>query len=256
MLPRLIGVRSKGCFLISTCHPQCDHSGNTTILPHRRGIITDLQESLLRSVSKVGDSSYFYLTGGTALAEFYLGHRKSFDLDLFTGEKRLVLPFSFSMEKKLAAQFDVKVVRRFETFCEFELRRNAESVRLQLAYDSPFRFREPVETDLGMRVNDYDDIIVDKLLAFFGRKEARDAIDVFFILQTEDFWTLVEQARKKDPGFDLYWFAIVLAEVRNLPDELSSYPVEMILDVDIRQMKSLFALRSKEVIDRIKPSSR
>jgi len=34
----------------------------------------------------------FYLTGGTALAEFYLAHRKSFDLDIFTTEKGIIIP--------------------------------------------------------------------------------------------------------------------------------------------------------------------
>jgi len=49
-----------------------------------KGIITKLQKEILFIFSKLADSRIFYLTGGTALAEFYLGHRKSFDLDLFT----------------------------------------------------------------------------------------------------------------------------------------------------------------------------
>jgi len=35
------------------------------------------------------------------LAEFYLGHRKSFDLDLFTSEKELILPFSRILEEEM-----------------------------------------------------------------------------------------------------------------------------------------------------------
>ncbi|MCX5975766.1 MAG: nucleotidyl transferase AbiEii/AbiGii toxin family protein [Coprothermobacterota bacterium] len=41
----------------------------------------------MASLSQIPDLIQFYLTGGTALAEFYLGHRKSFDLDIFTGEE-------------------------------------------------------------------------------------------------------------------------------------------------------------------------
>ena len=64
-----------------------------------KGIITAVQKALLTTFSALGDSRHFYLTGGTALAEFYLGHRRSFDLDLFTAEDRLVLPFSRVLEQ-------------------------------------------------------------------------------------------------------------------------------------------------------------
>ncbi|MDP1547610.1 MAG: hypothetical protein Q8L87_16500 [Anaerolineales bacterium] len=36
-------------------------------------------------------------------------------------------------------------------------------------------------TALG--INDYPDLRVDKLLAYFGRAEPRDAVDLYFILQ-------------------------------------------------------------------------
>ena len=52
-----------------------------------------------------------------------------------------------------------------------------KSTRIQLAYDSPFRFEKPLDPDIGVKGNDYKDLIVDKL---------RDAIDLFFILKTED----------------------------------------------------------------------
>ncbi len=54
-----------------------------------KGLLSAGQRRFLRLFSKTPDSTHFYLTGGTALAEFYLGHRYSFDLDLFTGEPAL-----------------------------------------------------------------------------------------------------------------------------------------------------------------------
>jgi len=111
-----------------------------------RGIITAGQLDFLRAFSSLEDSGHFYLTGGTALAEFYLGHRRSFDLDLFTAERGLVLPFSRSLEKELQGRFELKVVRRFETFVELEASHPGEELKVQLAFDSPFRFEEPVES--------------------------------------------------------------------------------------------------------------
>jgi hypothetical protein len=222
------------------------------LLLKSKGIITDLQREILIIFSEIRDSKMFYLTGGTALAEFYLGHRKSFDLDIFTTEKGLIIPFSYAFEQELKKNFLVKVVRRYETFVEFEVSAKGDSTKVQLAYDSPFRFENPVDSDIGVKVNDYTDLIVDKLLAFFGRAEPRDAIDLFFILKTEDFWKLIELAKQKDPGFDLYWLAIALHKIKNFPDDLKDWPVETIKKVDIKELKGLLLNLSREIIDKIK----
>lgn len=186
------------------------------------------------------------------MAEFYLAHRKSYDLDIFTTEKGLIIPFSYTFEEEIKKNFSLKVVRRFETLVEFEISDKEKSTRVQLALDSPFRFEEPLDTDLGIKVNDYKDLIVDKLLAFFGRAEPRDAIDLYFILETENFWDLVELAKQKDPGFDLYWLANALHRVKGYPENIKDLPVEMIKEINIKELKKLFLNLSKEVMEKIK----
>ncbi|MDI6754231.1 MAG: nucleotidyl transferase AbiEii/AbiGii toxin family protein [Thermodesulfobacteriota bacterium] len=57
-----------------------------------KGTITPIQKNLLYDIGQIREASYFYLTGGTALAEFYLGHRRSYDLDFFTAEGDLLIP--------------------------------------------------------------------------------------------------------------------------------------------------------------------
>jgi predicted nucleotidyltransferase component of viral defense system len=222
------------------------------LLLKSKGIINDSLREILIIFSQIRDSKMFYLTGGTALAEFYLGHRKSFDLDIFTTEKGLIIPFSYAFEQELKKIFLVKAVRRYETFVEFEVSAKGDSTKVQLAYDLPFRFENPVDSDIGVKVNDYTDLIVDKLLAFFGRAEPRNAIDLFFILKTEDFWKLIELAKQKDPGFDLYWLAIALHKIKNFPDDLKDWPVETIKKVDIKELKNLLLNLSREIIDKIK----
>ena len=216
------------------------------------GIITDLQREILLIFSTIPDSDMFYLTGGTALTEFYLAHRKSFDLDIFTTEKALVIPFSHVFEDEIKKVFQIKVIRRLETFVEFEVSGKDEKTRVQIALDSPFRFENPVDSDIGIKVNDYTDLIVDKLLAFFGRAEPRDAVDLFFILKDEDFWKLTELAKGKDPGFDLYWMAIALKKVDNFPDEINLWPVDMIKEVNPKEIKTLFSKLAIEIMERIK----
>jgi len=114
------------------------------LLPKSRGIITELQKEILKAFSRIPDSSAFYLTGGTALAEFYLAHRKSYDLDLFTTERGIVIPFSYAFEEETKKAFSLKVIRRFETFVEFEVSDKRNSTKVQLALDSSFRFEEPM----------------------------------------------------------------------------------------------------------------
>jgi len=219
-----------------------------------KGVVTELQREILHAFSKIPDAGSFYLSGGTALADFFFAHRKSFDLDLFTSEEGLVLPFSRILENELQQDLSVRIVRRFESFVEYEVGVGEDSTKVQLAYDSPFRFGEPLDSDLKVKVNDYKDLIVDKLLAFFGRAEPRDAIDLFFILQTEDVWELVQSAEVKDPGFDIYWLAVALGKVKGFPDDILRWPVEMIREIDAGHLKIKFLSLAEKIMARIRAS--
>lgn len=224
--------------------------------PRSRGLLTEAQLRILEHFKGLPDAEYYYLTGGTALAEFYLGHRRSFDLDLFTTEEGLIVPFSRVLEERFQREgFSTRAIRRLVSFAEFEVSWQTETVRLHLAYDSPYRFGPPEETAL-VRVNNFQDLVVDKLLTFFGRAEPRDAVDLFFILQTEGFAELTRLAGQKDPGFDLYWLAVALEKVQGFPDELERWPVEMIKPLDIGELKVLFQRLAEEIMDGLNPGQR
>jgi len=222
------------------------------LLLRGKGIITDLQREISHIFSRISDSRMFYLRGGTALAEFYLAHRKSFDLDIFTAEKGIIIPFSYAFEEEIKKYFSLKVIRRFESFVEFEVMDKEKSTRVQLALDSPFRFEKPLESDAGVLVNDYKDLVVDNLLAFFRRAEPRDAIDLFLITNTEDFWELTELAKQKDPGFDLYWLAVALHKIKEYPESINDLPVVMIKEINIKDLKDLFLNLSMEIMGKIR----
>ncbi|MEW6607717.1 MAG: nucleotidyl transferase AbiEii/AbiGii toxin family protein [bacterium] len=216
-------------------------------------IITNLQKEILSLFSQIPDYENFYLSGGTALSEFYLGHRLSYDLDFFTSKNDLILPFSEAMETRLEKEgFSVVARRKFQTFVEFKLGKKEEETIIHLAYDSPFRFAPSLSSIFGVKVRDWTDIIVDKLLAFFGRAEPRDAIDLFFILKKEDIWHLLELAKQKDPGFDLYWLTVALEKVRIFPDSISQWPVDMLVTVDIKELKDTFLSLARKIMDKIK----
>ena len=203
-----------------------------------KGLLSPIQRDFLALFSRIPDQAQFYLTGGTALSEYYLGHRLSFDLDLFTSETELILPISFQIQELCAASnLGLSVTRRFTSFVEFVINRGDESLKVDLALDSPFRFAPPVDSDLGVLVNNFQDLQADKLLAYYGRAEPRDAVDLYFILQQTSIDELLEQAKQKDPGFDLYWFAIALNRAESFPNEIEHWPVKMLQIVHAPELK-------------------
>ena len=218
-----------------------------------KGILNDIQKGILFSFGELPESNFFYLSGGTALSEFYLGHRLSYDLDFFTTEKELIPSFLKTLEEGLEKKgFSIKIVKRFMTFGEFEIGKVDDSTKIHIASESPFRFEKPLDTEFGVKVNDYKDIIIDKFLTFFGRTEPRDTVDLFFILKKEDFWKLAEIAVQKDPGFDLYWMAVALEKVKSFPDEIERWPVQMISEFKVSELKEKFLNLAKEIMDRIR----
>lgn len=206
-----------------------------------KGILSAFQKTFLQLFASLPDQEHFYLTGGTALAEYYLGHRLSYDLDLFTSESDLIVPFSYRMEQAAkAASMEVVVVRRFASFIEFQINQGEDKLKVDLALDSPFRFAPTELSNSGVWVNDFQDIQTDKTLAFFGRAEPRDAIDLYFLLKRTRFEELAELAHQKDTGFDLYWFAVALNRAVNFPDEIERWPVRMLVTCDPVDLKRSF----------------
>ena len=145
-------------------------------------ILTNIQHRLLHEVSNVPDSGQFYLTGGTALAEFYLKHRRSEDLDFFTALPEIIGTFSINIEKHLHENsYAVKRLRGASSFVELEISKEQESVLIHLAQDAAFRLQATkiFKEYPGLNIDDLEDIAADKLLALFGRAMLRNFIAVW-----------------------------------------------------------------------------
>ena len=203
-------------------------------------VISSLQDSLLRQFGGVPDSESFYLTGGTALAHFYLKHRRSNDLDFFTVVEELIDPFSRQLQTAMERRgMVVERQRGFRSFVELVATREQEQTLIHLAQDAVFRF-EPVRTFpeyVGLNVDNLVDIASNKLLALFGRATLRDFIDVYALVNRGHFQTeeLIEKAKRKDPGFDLYWLGVAFERLKTFRDDSP----EMLLLVEPIQMKQL-----------------
>jgi predicted nucleotidyltransferase component of viral defense system len=208
-------------------------------------IVSPLQKEILKVFGDIPDGDQFYLTGGTALAYFYLKHRKSNDLDFFTPVMEILTPFSFQLEKHLSnLGLTLEKQRGFQTFVEFHVRRGAETTIIQLAHDSPFRL-QPVSRFAEfpkLNVDNLTDIAANKLMALFSRAALRDFVDVYSILKAGKFSEaeLIANAQKKDPGFDLYWLAVAFERLRQFKDDA---PDMLLLEgsIPLETLKSFFA---------------
>lgn len=219
-------------------------------------ILSPLQNNILSLLDKFSDNdkNAFYFTGGTALAFFYLKHRKSNDLDFFADTEHLITPFSQKTEELLKRE-KLKVERRrgFQSLVELFVESGNDTTIIHLALDSPFRI-EPTTSFKEfptLRVDNLTDLAANKLLALFSRATLRDFIDVYFLAtKWIDKKTLIKNAQTKDPGFDLYWLGVALERIEGFSDDSP----EMLLLLErcpISKIKDFFNKWRQEIREQI-----
>lgn len=217
-------------------------------------ILESIQKEILNHLKDLPDISAFYLTGGTALSAFYLGHRKSNDLDFFTTTEELILPFSFKIQEILKGKgFNVKRERGFRSFVELFVNFNDESSIMHIALDSPFRFEHPKESTEfpGLKIDSLIDIATNKLLTLFGRATLRDFIDVYFLAK-EKFTQaeLIDKAKIKDPGLDIYWLGVAFERINEFSDD-SPEMLLLLKPCTMKELRVFFNNWRKEIYNDI-----
>jgi predicted nucleotidyltransferase component of viral defense system len=216
-------------------------------------ILTPLQRRFLEAFSKTALKEEFFLTGGTALAHFYLQHRLSDDLDFFTedpGAVARVRPILDSIANALSAS--LKVRREYESFLEVLLSTESEKVRCDFALTSPFRL-QPVQLaeEFGINIDNLLDIACNKFSALFDRHEAKDFVDVYFLCQEfMPFDDLFANTQKKHVGLDKYWMARALENV-SLVEKLP----RMLKPLDLPTLRQFFEEQLARLMKRVEENS-
>jgi predicted nucleotidyltransferase component of viral defense system len=210
-------------------------------------ILTPAQITFIENFGKSSLSETFYLTGGTALSEFFLQHRYSEDLDFFTDQPDQVpqvLPVLEEIARQSGSRLEVR--RQFKTFLEVFLHtKDQEAIKCDFALDSPFRLQPKVRQEAyGILTDSALDISCNKLSALFDRSESKDFVDIFFIdRELFPFAELLQSAKQKHVGLDDYWLAIALMKV----DDLGPLP-RMIKPVDANELKEFFLDQAKKLM--------
>lgn len=161
-------------------------------------VLTPYQKRLLEEFAKEKDlARRFYLTGGTALAQFYLKHRISLDLDFFTDKDfSLVLVTNFIDKMKVKLNLP-KVI--FETLFGrkiFYLKKNGEELHVEFT-KYPFKRLADFKKVDNLIIDSILDIATNKLFAIFDRNEPKDFVDLYFLLPKFKLKRLVKGVEDK-----------------------------------------------------------
>ncbi len=214
-------------------------------------IITPIQENFLKAFFDSSLATFFFLTGGTALAEYYLKHRKSEDLDLFTLDQKLKFDFVNAEVLKIAKSLNFKIINQVSTgtYLQFIFKGHADILKVDLVKDVPVQFGK-IKNIRGVFIDSIENIAVNKLLAIFGRTDAKDFIDLYFLFKEKkfEFDDLYIKAKKKDVGLNEFYLANMLAEAEGLGE----FP-EVFKPLDKRVLKKFFLDLSQALFKKIKP---
>jgi predicted nucleotidyltransferase component of viral defense system len=156
--------------------------GQTILTPH--------QSQFLELVGQEPDLvKDYYFTGGTALTEYYLKHRISEDIDLFTQESEVDLSTIEAFLKKISSKLGVEAISKsqylglFNYYLHFK-----DDTNLKVDFNYyPFPRIETGKIDKGLQIDSLYDIAANKIQTIFTRPRSRDFIDLYFIYQKQSF---------------------------------------------------------------------
>ena len=164
--------------------------------------------------------NHFFLSGGAALVGFYFGHRETRDLDLFTLEDEIENGFRLVNDVARKLNADVESIQTAPDFRRLLIRRQTESIVVDLIREYVFQVDREKREINGIRVDSPEEILANKLCALLSRSEIRDLIDVRE-LENAGFSlaNALAAAAKKDTGLTASQLAWVLQQIK-LGDDL------------------------------------
>lgn len=178
-----------------------------------RNRLTPLQTDVLREF--FARTQDFFLTGGAALAGFYVGHRDTLDLDLFTTTTALAEGDHVLHEVAHALGAHVEKLQTSRGFLRRLLRRGDESVVVDLVHDEAPQGAFGKTVRDGIPMDRPEEILANKLCALVSRAEIRDIVDVRALLARGLSLTeALGLAQQKDAGVTPAQIGWLLGEIR------------------------------------------
>lgn len=216
-----------------------------------REILTALQKRFISAFAANKPlSKCFYLTGGTALAAYYLKHRYSEDLDFFSFDHVDTLAIDVFI-KDLKHVLPVKKIDYQQSFNRniFFIHTPGEILKTEFTYFPFERIERPIIKD-GLDIDSLSDIATNKAFTILQNPRARDFIDLYLILKEHkklSFSNLLKMARVK---FDSQIDPIQLGSQLLKAKEIQDLP-RMITKIDDKKWRLFFIDEAKSLSKQI-----
>lgn len=189
-----------------------------------KSILTKKQKLFLELFSQqklIADK--FYLSGGTALCEYYIPYRLSEDLDFFS-EDEVAVPEIIAFIKSLKEKFNYQTIEYNTSFNRnlFFLKFNDSELKLEFTF-FPFKQISRPLVKNGINIDSLKDIAINKLFTIYQKPRSRDFMDLYKICSKKGFRIddLVKKAKIK---FDTHLDSIKLGSQFLLSKELKDFP--------------------------------
>lgn len=217
---------------------------------NKHSILTSKQRTFLQLFAQTSLAKTYYLTGGTALAEFYIPYRLSEDLDFFS-EQEIELPeitvFIRSIKKNLGyANLDISTSFN-RNLIFLELGEN-ETLKTEFTY-FPFPQIENPKKMNWILVDSPYDIAVNKLFTIYQKPRSRDFMDLFMLIKQYQF-NLDDIIKKARIKFDWNVDFIQLGTQFMRAKELKDYP-KLLVPLAEKEWQNYFTEKAKSFKDKI-----
>ncbi|MFH1191232.1 MAG: nucleotidyl transferase AbiEii/AbiGii toxin family protein [Candidatus Omnitrophota bacterium] len=208
-------------------------------------ILSSLQKKFILLFSKNKElCKQFYLSGGTALSQYYLQHRYSEDLDFFCFKQFEILSINaFLKENK--KKLGIKKIDFQQSFNRnlFFIHTKDEALKAEFTCYPFEQIEKPVKKN-GMLVDSLMDIAVNKAFTIFQNPRSRDFIDLYLILNNYDkvkFEALFKMAGSK---FDSQIDPIQLGAQLMKAEDIQDLP-RMLVEISHEKWRNFFLKQAK-----------
>ncbi len=211
-----------------------------------------LQDDFLDRFFSTALAPDFYLTGGTALARFYFYHRESLDIDLFTNNQEQDFNVANRVVLQTAQALGLTITSQVTTdaFLQYIFTNaNGITLKVDMVKDIPIHFGN-VTAQANTRLDSLENIGSNKVLAVFGRTDAKDFIDLYWILHQTPFTFdhLYQLAKQKDLGLSELYLAYSLQRISHI----SQFP-RMLKPLPWDEIVAYFQQQAQTLLTRIRP---
>ena len=213
-------------------------------------ILSKNQQTLLTAIAADKNiTQNFYLGGGTALAEFYLHHRFSEDLDFFC-EHEFDSFFISTFFKNIQKKLKIKKIDYQQSFNRnlFFVEMRKETIKTEFTY-YPF---SPIEK--GMKIKDLQidslfDIAINKVFTIYQKVRSRDFIDLYLIIKKTG-WEMDDLIKKAKTKFDYHIDPLQMGTQFLKSVEVEDFP-RMIIKLSPTMWQKFFIQEAKKLSQNI-----